>query len=342
MVKKATLKEVAQAAGVSTQTVSRVVNQRPDVAEDTRAHIQELILKLGYQPNTIARSLITRRTHTLGVVATGLEYYGPSTILVGIQQEAEALGFSLTLLLTHEPEKEDFSSTLFDLAGRQVDGILWAVPPVGQNRTKTVAPILHQLPPILFLNQPDPAFSVAAIDNRLGAVLAVDHLLHQGYQHIGMITGPETWWEAAERRAGWAAALTAAGQHPDSRLVSAGDWTAAGGERAFLELIQHFPELNSVFVSNDQMALGVYKAARDLGKNIPDQLGIVGFDDYPEAAFFLPSLTTIRQPLRELGAVAVREIVKLIQCPKDLHLNQLPTSVLLKPQLILRESTRIK
>ena len=157
MSKKATLKEVARAAGVSTQTVSRVVNHHPDVAEDTRQHVQLLIESLGYQPNTIARSLITRRSSILGVVATGLEYYGPTAMLVGIQQEAERLGYSLTLLLTHEPEKEDISAMLYELAGRQVDGIIWAVPPVGQNRSRTMAPLTRNLPPIIFLNQPDPS-----------------------------------------------------------------------------------------------------------------------------------------------------------------------------------------
>jgi LacI family transcriptional regulator len=339
MIKKATIKEVALAAGVSTQTVSRVVNQRPDVAEDTRLHVQQLIRQLGYQPNTLARSLITRRSHTLGVVATGLEYYGPSTILVGIQQEAEALGYSLTLLLTHEPEREDFSSMLFDLAGKQVDGILWAVPPVGQNRTKTIAPIIQHLPPILFLNQPDKAFSVAAIDNRFGAMLAVNHLLQQGYNHIGIITGPETWWEATERKAGWAQSLREAGLPYTDRLCSEGDWTSAGGEKAFHELFRCNPDLDAVFASNDQMALGVYKAAHQLNLSIPNQIGVIGFDDYPESNFFIPALTTIWQPLRELGASAVREIVAMIQMPSDTSVEETKKAIFLQPKLIIREST---
>ena len=117
MSKKATLKEVALAAGVSAQTVSRVVNKRPDVAEDTRLHIQQIIEDMGYQPNTHARSLITRHSYTLGVVATGLEFFGPSTVLVGLQQEAEKLGYSLNLILTQELEKEDYRHILNNFGG---------------------------------------------------------------------------------------------------------------------------------------------------------------------------------------------------------------------------------
>jgi len=341
MSKKATLKEVARAAGVSTQTVSRVVNQHPDVAEDTRQHVQLLIKSLGYQPNSIARSLITRRSSILGVVATGLEYYGPIAMLVGIQQEAERLGYSLTLLLTHEPEKEDFSAMLYELAGRQVDGIIWAVPPVGQNRSRTMAPLTRNLPPIIFLNQPDPAFGVVTIDNRQGAALVVNHLIEQGYQKIGIITGPLTWWEATERRAGWQQALSSYGFAAPASLQAVGDWTAQGGAHAFDTLLLNNPDLDAVFASNDQMALGVLKAAHRLGLSVPQQLGVCGFDDYPESTFFIPSLTTIRQPLRELGAAAVREVVQSIQSLR-IGISAEPTTITLLPYLVIRASTQKK
>jgi LacI family transcriptional regulator len=341
MTKKATLKEVAQAAGVSTQTVSRVVNQHPDVAEDTRHHVQRVIDSLNYRPNFIARSLITRRSSILGVVATGLEYYGPTAMLVGIQQEAERLGYSLTLLLTHEPEKENFSAMLYELAARQVAGIIWSVPPVGQNRSRTMASLVFNLPPIIFLNQPDPAFHVATIDNRQGATTIVNHMIEQGYENIGIIYGPLSWWEATERRAGWEQALINAGRTATISLQSAGDWTAQGGEIAFRSLLQNNPNLDAVFACNDQMALGVLKAAHCLGISVPDQLGVCGFDDYPESAFFIPALTTIHQPLRELGAAAVRETVLMIQAQHDGVAIE-PHTLTLQPHLIIRESTARK
>ena len=156
MAKKATLKEVAHAASVSAQTVSRVVNKRPDVAEDTRLRIQQIIDEMGYQPNTIARSLITRHSYTLGVVTTGIELYGPSTVLAGLQQEAEKLGYSLDLTLTREREKEEYRHILYSFGGRQVDGIIWAVPPVSDNRQALSYPLLSDLPPVILLNQPQP------------------------------------------------------------------------------------------------------------------------------------------------------------------------------------------
>ncbi len=339
MIKKATLKEVARAAGVSAQTVSRVVNQRPDVAEDTRLHVQLCIDQLGYQPNTIARSLITHHSRTLGVVATGLEYYGPATMLIGIQQEAEALGFSLTLILTHEPEKEDLSQILFELGSRQVDGIIWATPPVGQNRSRFIAPLLTRSSPVIFLNQPDPAVSVVAIDNRHGAELAVSHLVERGCRKIGFISGPSLWWESSERCAGWNQALTRAGLEPSSSLCIEGDWTAASGEHAFHRLNQAYPDLDGIFAANDQMALGVLKAAQSLGISIPEKLCVVGFDDYPDSAYFIPSLTTIRQPLRESGASAVREVVQMIRSQRETKEPYEPKTILLQPRLVIRDST---
>jgi LacI family transcriptional regulator len=339
MTKKATLKEVARAAGVSAQTVSRVVNQRPDVADDTRLSVQQKIQEMGYQPNTIARSLITRNSRALGVVATGLEYYGPSTMLIGIQQEAETLGYSLTLMLTNEPEKEDFSEILFELGSRQVDGIIWATPPVGQNRSRYLTPMTVGMPPFIFLNQPDPVLSVVSIDNRHGAELGVSHLIEQGYHKIGIISGPAEWWESTERVLGWKQALHHAGQEPLDSLCVEGDWTAASGEQAFLELLQRHPDLDAVFSSNDQMALGALKAADSKMIQVPGQLGIVGFDDYPDSAFFIPALTTIRQPLRELGAAAVREVVQMIRSQKDNQASYEPKTIILQPKLIVRSSS---
>jgi LacI family transcriptional regulator len=339
MSQKATLKEVARIARVSAQTVSRVVNKRPDVAEETRTRVQQVIDELGYQPNTIARSLITRLSRTLGVVAAGLEYYGPSTILIGIQQEAESLGYSLNLILTPDPSKEDFSQIVNEFNGRQVDGIIWAVPPVGQNRLRFLAPRLSQAPPTIFLNQPDPAFSVISIDNRQGARLAVKHLIQQGYRHIAIVSGPSQWWESSERVQGWKQALAEEGLQADLRLCYEGDWTAASGEQAFHELLSRGLPMDAVFASNDQMALGVIRAAHSRAFRLPDQIGVIGYDDYPDSAYFLPALSTIRQPLREAGASAVRELVQMIREQKENPAEYEVKTMILQPRLVVREST---
>ena len=340
MSKKATLKEVALAASVSAQTVSRVVNKRADVAEDTRIRIQQIIEEMGYQPNTIARSLITRHSHTLGVVTTGLEFFGPTTVLVGLQQEAEKLGYSLNLILVQELVKEEYPQILNNFSGSQVDGIIWAVPPVSDNRELYLAPLLSDAPPIIFLNQPQVGLSVVAIDNCHGAARATHHLVHQGYKNIGIITGPADWWEASERYRGWKETTIESGLPFKPSLAVEGDWTAAGGEKAFLELLKQNPRLDAVFVSNDQMALGVLKTSHRLGIAIPNAMGIVGFDDYPESAYFIPSLTTIRQPLREMGAAAVREVVQMVGARQENTEEYEPKTITLQPRLIERESSR--
>lgn len=339
MAKKATLKEVAQLAGVSAQTVSRVVNQSADVAVHTRERVQQFINELDYQTNPIARSLITRHSQTLCVVATGLEYYGPAIMLVGIQQEAESQGYSLNLYLIDAPEQENARGLLNELAGRQMEGIIWAIPPIGQNRAIFENHHLRHFPPVIFLNQPASFSSVVSIDNRAGAELAVSHLIDQGYRTIGLISGPLNWAEAVQRKQGWQNALNSHGLNPDPALCMAGDWTTPSGEIAFKRLLDLNSTLDAVFVSNDQMALAILKYAYAQGINIPADLGVVGFDGIPESAFFIPSLTTIRQPLKELGATAVREMVTMIRMQSEGKTEYEPKIITLQPRLIVRDSS---
>src|SRR5512136_797732 len=190
-----TIKQVAEAAGVSGQTVSRVINNRPDVLPETRQRIQQIIDQMGYQPNAIARSLIQRRSHTLGIVASGLDYFGPTQTVVGIEKKANELGFSVLLSLFDEPDKGGHERALNTLVAHRVDGIIWAVPEVGNNRSWVKSSHLEQLPPIVFMSmEPRPGISVVAVDNRHGAIQAVQHLIDQGRRKIGIITGPLTWW----------------------------------------------------------------------------------------------------------------------------------------------------
>ena len=339
---KATLKEVARAAGVSVQTVSRVVNQSENVADETRTRILQIIDEIGYQPNVIARSLITRQTRTLGVIASGLEYYGPSSVLVGIQREAQLLGYSLHLYLLDDANQAIQPAFFREITGRLEDGLIWAVPPVDKNRDAFSPGRIRSLPPTIFFTQTAPLSSVVTIDNYNGAWQAVSHLFDMGYKQVGLLSGPLNWHEASERKRGWQAALAAQHIHPDNCMIVEGDWTPASGEQCFKRLVQANPQIDAIFVANDQMALGVYKAAYQQGIRIPEQLGVIGFDDIPEANFFTPSLSTIRQPLQDLGAASVREIVAMIRCCGSDRTSYEPKSITLQPKLIMRESTRKK
>jgi LacI family transcriptional regulator len=338
--RQVTISQVAKEAGVSSQTVSRVVNNRQEITPETRQHVQEVINRLGYQPNAIARSLIQRRSNTLGVVTSGLEYFGPSHLLIGVEQGANQAGLSILLNLIHQPETRDIGAIVNGLISRQVEGIIWAVPEIGDNRSWFRENLPQLAIPVVFLStQPRENLNVVEIDNRQGAYIATRHLLERGYRKIGHIAGPLTWWAASERRCGWQDALTAAGVPFGDDQVVEGNWSAESGEIGLHDLLAKFPDVQAVFACNDQMALGLMQAARSLGKRIPEDLAVVGFDDIPESAFYYPPLTTIRQGLYELGHVAVQTFMKLRQA--DQRDESMPTAhtVLLKPQLVIREST---
>ncbi len=338
--KRATIKQVAREAGVSTQTVSRVINDRPDVAPGTREHVQQVISRLGYQPSAIARSLIRQRSHTLGLVIGGLDYYGPSRTLVGIEQQANELGYSLHLSLLHQPDTDQVETVLTSLLYRQVDGIIWAVSEIGTNRAWLLRKIPHLPVPIILLTmEPRPGLFVVTVDNRMGGRLATEHLLAQGYRRIGLITGPLNWWEARQRRLGWQEALLDQGFTPDESRCVEGNWTAASGEAGLHRLLEQEPRLDALFVSNDQMALGALTAIHQMGRRVPEDLALVGYDNIPEAAYFWPPLTTIRQKLIQLGRTVVNELSQRIEARQRGEETPSPRTIWLQPELVVRASS---
>lgn len=337
---KVTIKDVAQAAGVSTQTVSRVINSRPDVSPDTRARVQQVVKELGYSPNVIARSLSRGRTNTFGVVGFGLSYFGPSSVLSGIEQKSNELGFSLLLSLLDNFDPAQIDGILRNLLSRQVDGIIWAVPGNDRLVGELSGRFSDISVPVVYLNKLKNGDEViVAMDNLLGGRLATDHLLEQGYRRIGIITGPIDWWEAQEREKGWRETMVQAGLTNLEELIINGDWTAASGEIGLHNLLAKSPDIDAVFACNDQMALGALQAARRLGIKAPQNLGIVGFDDIPEAAYFYPSLTTIRQNANALGALAVDRMCSFINArEKDEEFE--PDVKWIQPRLIVRKSSK--
>jgi LacI family transcriptional regulator len=338
----ATLRDVADLVGVSPKTVSRVVNHQNEISEDTRQRVQAAIDQLGYRPNILARSLIHQRSKTLGVIAWGIDYYGPSRTVVGIEQEANELGYSVFLSLVAHPT-DAHEQILDTLISRRVEGIIWAIPEVGDNRSWIQTSRFGQLPPVVFLTMESrPGISVVSIDNRNGAKQAVQHLLQLGRRRIGIITGPMTWWEARERYAGWQDALGEAGLETSPSLVAqSDDWSAVNGERGMRALLAQMPEIDAVFACNDQIALGAMGTAHQLGRRVPQELAIVGFDNIPEAAFFWPPLTTIYQQLVEVGCIAVKNLHEIIASYQLQIEPQLPLSTILKPELIVRASSSI-
>lgn len=339
-IKRVTIKDVAAAAGVSTQTVSRVINDRPDVADSTRQHVREVIQRLGYRPSALARSMIRRRSYTLGVVTAGLQFIGPSRVLHGITDAAEEEGYGLLL-----KQLPSFGSTAVDpildrLVERRVDGVIWAVPEIGDNHRWLEEHTSRLGVPVVVTSTRQPTDTyVVNIDNYAGAEMATRHLLAQGYRHIGHITGPLDWWESQQRRAAWADVLAEDGQCTDEHTWTSGNWSSASGRRAAQRLFEQYPEMDAIFVANDQMALSVLQLAAERGLRVPQDLGVAGFDGIPESAYFWPALTTVDQDQHLLGSSAVRVLIEAIDAETDEEKPAGSKRLLLQPSLIVRASS---
>jgi LacI family transcriptional regulator len=336
-----TLQDVAILAGVSIKTVSRVVNNQGEISEATRQRVQTAIDELGYRPNVLARSLVNRRTDTLAVVAWGIEYFGPSRTIVGVEQQADQLGYSLILNLVSQPDEPSQERILDTLLARRVDGIIWSVPQVGDNRNWLQSRLLERLPPIVFLSmQPQEGLTITAVNNFSGARQATRHLIDQGRRKIALISGPTAWWEARERVAGWKSTLEEAGLTVSPSLIVESYWSAAGGERAMQQLLKQVPDVDAVFAASDQIALGALGAIHQSGRRVPQDLAIVGFDNTPESAFYWPPLTTVYQKLVNVGHLAVQSLHQMIEARRQQKGSIEPAQTLIEPELIVRASSK--
>ena len=318
--------------GVSVQTVSRVINRRPDVSPDTRAQVEAAIAAVGFQPSAVARSLVQRRSYTLGIIAAGLRYFGVAQTLNGITEASEASGYALLLKEIPSTGEFDLLPVIEFLMAHRVEGIIVAAPDRGEADVRGHLP--RSSPPIVFLkSEPSPMFSTILIDNYGGGRQATGHLVSLGRSRIAHLAGPRDWHEARDRQQGWRDALRDAALEPGA--LAFGNWSAESGAVAMARILEEAPDLDAVFVANDQMALGAMSTVRARGIAVPEQVAIVGFDGLEEGAYFSPSLTTVRQPLRELGQLAVRELLAAVaghEPGSSVHALTLAT------ELIVRES----
>ena len=334
-----TIKHVAKEARVSTQTVSRVINQRPDVAPETRQLVLDVIDRLGYHPSELARSLIHQRSSTLGVVTARLKYIGPSRTLNGISARAEELGYAILLKELASFSVDHVGAILKFFLARHIDGILWAVPEIGNNRAWLTDGLSEIRSPFIFLTmEPRPGVPSLSIDNYTGGIMATQHLLDQGCQKIAHLSGPLDWWEARQRKQAWQETLENAGHTVQSNHSVEGNWSSASGYAGFQHLLKVYPDMDAIFVANDQMALSVLHIASETGRRVPEDLAVIGFDDLPESPYFLPALTTIRQSQLELGRRAVQELVGKIELVDHKQVSE-TQNILISPELIVRRSS---
>ena len=331
---RVTIREIARMCGVSVQTVSRVINGRPDVSPTTRAAVEAVIASVGFQPSAVARSLVQRRSNTLGVIAAGLRYFGVAQTLNGITEESEASGYALLVKELAAFDTVDIVPVIDFLVAHRVEGIIFAAPELETNVRSVQAQLPAACPPIVFLkSEPSAAHTTIGIDNHAGGRRATEHLLSLGRRRIGHLSGPLEWHEARDRRDGWWDAHRDAGAAAGPRFE--GNWSSASGAAAFRQMLSVQPDLDAIFAGNDQMALGVLHVAHERGIRVPDDLAVVGFDGLPESAEFTPSLTTVNQPLGELGRLAVDELLAHVRAePGSFE----PRTIVLETELIVRDS----
>jgi LacI family transcriptional regulator len=250
------------------------------------------------------------------------------------------MGYGLLLKELPRFDTQDLQPILRSLIARQIDGLIWAVAQVGNNRAWLEEP-LGELPvPTIFITMEARAgVKIVSVDNDAGGRMATEHLLQQGYRRIGHISGPLDWWEARQRKAGWQNALLAAGVPESDLHAEEGDWSSASGALAISRLLASYPEMDAVFVGNDQMALGVLQVACREGIQVPHDLGVVGFDGLPETAHYWPPLTTIYQDQPRLGQIAVKELVGMIKAGEANKPQAEPKVISLQPELIVRASS---
>ncbi len=296
--------DVARLAGVSHQTVSRVINGQSNLRPETRERVEKAILQLGYRPNSAARALVTRRSATIGVIGSKSGYWGPSTVHRTIQAAGREAGYFVSSANLQSLTREELVDAIDHLRGQAVEGIVLIS---ATNDALDVARAQEHLgiPVVVVEGDPDKTRWTVGVDQVAGAELGTRHLIDLGHTEIVHLAGPGEWTEARARLLGWQNAMYAAGLRPGQHLT--GDWSAASGYEAGREIAAR-DDVTAVFCANDQMALGLLRALSEAGRTVPDGprgVSVVGFDDIPEAAYLIPPLTTVRQDFQAVGQRAI-------------------------------------
>ena len=302
----ANIRDVASASRVSVATVSRVFNESPRVAESTRRRVLAAAARLGYWPNAIARSLITSRTHAIGVVLPDLHGQFFSELIRGIDSAARQRGLHL-LVSSFSASEEDLTSALRSVRGR-IDGLIVMAPDL--DASSALRQARGSTPTVLLNPEAEvPGCGSISIGNFDGAYAMVRHLLGLGHRRIASIAGSDRNVDARERLDGYRAALRDAGIQPAADLEVRGNFTEHSGYEAAVELLRRKPLPGAVFVANDHMAVGALGAFQDAGLRVPLDMAVAGFDDIPMARYLTPTLTTVHVDMIELGRRALRLVL---------------------------------
>jgi DNA-binding LacI/PurR family transcriptional regulator len=319
----ASIRDVARAAGVSHQTVSRVLNEHPSVLPATRAKVLAAMAELQYRPSAAARALSTSRTKTIGVLASGRAHYGPALSILAIEEAARERGFSVTSSSVAEPDERSLQAAVANLIDRDIEALVVIAPQ--QRVFDTVASLAPSIPCITMRAAGTGDAALLRGDEIAGARLATRHLLLLGHSRIGHLAGPPDWVEAEARMQGCVEELASRGL--ELTAWGQGAWTADSGYELGHQLLPK-REATAWFCSSDAMAIGFMHAARDLKLDVPRDISIVGYDDVPEAAHVWPPLTTVRQDFAEMGRRCIAVLLGL-----ERPAERIP------PHLVIRVST---
>ena len=321
------IRDVARLAGVSYQTVSRVLNNATSIRPSTKQRVLNVIDELGYRPNQAARALVTSRTRTIGVLSGGSAHYGPTTALHAIEVAAREAGYRLSITYT-AGDYESIKGGLDYLIGQNVEAIIVIAP---QLRVFDAIEDLALALPFVTLDSTGRTLGHSiSVDQHLGGQMATRHLIELGHTEIVHLAGPQDWIEAEARMQGFLHEVNGADLNTHPPIL--GDWTPQFGFHAGRELLGR-RDFTAVFSANDQMALGLIHAFYDAGLSVPRDISIVGFDDIPEAAHFLPPLTTVRQDFAEVGRRSLGLLMDALNGVPEASYEQIP------PKFVLRSST---
>lgn len=329
--RRTTLYDVARRAGVSYQTVSRVINNHPSVSPETKMRVEEAIAALDYRPNRAAQSLAGAKSRTLAMITYGLETFGPAQMVVSIEQASRQAGYDLIFTNISDYHLANLRGAIDYIRRWEVDGLLLISPVEGLDYSE-IAALCGNIPITLTGTQQGIGVPSIVVDQREGTQQVTRHLLDLGHTRLCEISGPMRWFDAQERHHGWKQTL--AESNIEAGMSVEGDWTTRSGYQATRSLLQRGERFTALVAGNDHMALGAIHALREAGLRVPEDVSVVGFDDAPEAAYFAPPLTTVRQDFEQVGRLGVENLIARIG-----HSSDAAPQTVISPQLIVREST---
>jgi len=322
--------DVARVARVSHQTVSRVLNDHPHVRPATRERVRKAIAELGYRRNAAARSLVTQRSSVVGLLTPRTDLYGPTSSMIAVEVAAREAGYFVSLASVSESSADELRTAVEHFKDQAAEAVVLIAP--AREWIAAARIVAADLPVVTMcadFRSTQPKLASVSMDNEAGGKMATEHLIQLGHRDIALVEGPQTSPEAAARRRGWRNALRHSGLGAE-RTVN-GDWSSAAGHAAGVQMLaEGLP--SAVFAANDQMALGVLSAFAQAGVSVPGDVSVIGFDDVPDAAYYAPALTTVRQDFPALAVKCLEELDRMM-------LGESGRNVRIRPTVVVRSST---